>query len=93
VGPWLFILMINKLVIQDVNKWKDADDTIAEIVTHNNKSNAQIAINAVDDWSGENLMQLRHGTDMCKELLIDFKLIRHSFKSLSVKALFQIVVS
>jgi hypothetical protein len=50
--------MINNLVIHDVNKWKDADDTISEIVPRNNKSNAQIAINAVDDWSGENLMQL-----------------------------------
>jgi hypothetical protein len=49
--------MINNLVIHDVNKWKDADDTIAEIVPRNNKSNAQIAINAVDDWSGENLMR------------------------------------
>ena len=82
--------MINNLVIHDVNKWKDADDTIAEIVPHNNKSNAQIAINAVDDWSGENLMQLitqLMGTDKCKELQIDFKLIRHSFKSLSVNGL------
>jgi hypothetical protein len=52
------VISINNLVIHDVNKWKDADDTIAEIVPRNNKSNAQIAINAVDDWSGENLMQL-----------------------------------
>jgi hypothetical protein len=35
--------MITNLVIHDVNKWKDADDTIAEIVPRNNKSNAQIA--------------------------------------------------
>ena len=57
-GPWLFLLMINNLVIHDVNKWKDVDDTIAEIVPRNNNSDAQNAINAVDDWSRENLMQL-----------------------------------
>jgi hypothetical protein len=61
--------MINNLVIHDVNKWKDGDDTIAEIVPRNNKSNAQIAINAVDDWSATQLM----GTEKCKELQIDFK--------------------
>jgi hypothetical protein len=56
--PWLFLLMINNLVIHDMNKWKDVDDTIAEIVPRNNNSDAQNAINAVDDWSRENLMQL-----------------------------------
>jgi hypothetical protein len=45
--------MINNLVIHDVNKWKDVDDTIAKIVPRNNKSDAQNAINAVDNWSGE----------------------------------------
>jgi hypothetical protein len=50
--------MINNLVIYDVNKWEDVDDTIAEIVPRNNKSDAQNAINAVADWSRENLMQL-----------------------------------
>jgi hypothetical protein len=50
--------MINNLVIHDVNKWKDVDDTIAEIVPRNNKSDAQTPINAVADWSKENLMQL-----------------------------------
>jgi hypothetical protein len=55
---WLFLLMINNLAIHDVNKWKDVDYTIAEIVPRNNKSDAQTPINAVDDWSRENLMQL-----------------------------------
>jgi hypothetical protein len=45
--------MINNLVIHDVNNWKDVDDTIAEIVPRNDKSDAQNAINAVDNWSGE----------------------------------------
>ena len=50
--------MINNLVIHDVSKWKDVHDMIAEIVPRNNKSDAQTAINAVADWSRENLMQL-----------------------------------
>jgi predicted hydrolase (HD superfamily) len=83
--------MINNLVIHDVNKWKDVDDTIAEIVPRNNKSNnksnAQNAINAVDNWSGELDATQLMGTDKCKELQIDFKLIRYSFKSLSVNGL------
>jgi hypothetical protein len=79
--------MINNLVIHDVSKWKDVDDMIAEIVPRNNKSDAQTPINAVADWSREiDAIQLM-GTDKCKELQTGFKLIRHSFKSLSVKGL------
>jgi hypothetical protein len=59
--------MINNLVIHDVNKWKDVDDTIAEIVPRNNKSDAQNAINAVDNWSGELDATELIGTDKCKE--------------------------
>jgi hypothetical protein len=78
------------LVIHDVNKWKDVDDTIAEIVPRNNNSDAQNAINDVDDWSlteGEFDATQLMGMNKCKELQTDFKLIRHSFKSLSVNGL------
>ena len=49
LGPWLFLVLINDLVVDDlVNVWKYVDDTTAsEVVTKGNYNYAQIR-----SWSG-----------------------------------------
>ena len=49
------------------------------------RGNAQTFVNAADDWSRGNLMQLN--ADKCKVLRIDFTLVKHYFEPLSVNRL------
>ena len=45
LGPWLFIIMINDLKINDSNIWKFVDDTtLDEIVGKNEESKVQTLI-------------------------------------------------
>ena len=42
LGPWLFIIMINDLKINDSNMWKFVDDTtLHEIIGKNEESKVQ----------------------------------------------------
>ena len=71
LGPWLFILMINDLDIENHGIWKYVDDTTtSEIVHQDAASHAQNMANKVMSWSSENRVQLN--TDKCKELRISF---------------------
>ena len=45
LGPWLFVIMINDLRVNNVDFWKYVDDTtIAETVPRNESSQIQAAI-------------------------------------------------
>ena len=72
LGPWLFLVLINDLEINNVgNMWKYMDDTTtSEIVAKEAGSNSQIIANTVAhaQWSSEN----RVNSDKCKELRISF---------------------
>ncbi|XP_015754504.1 PREDICTED: uncharacterized protein LOC107334115 [Acropora digitifera] len=71
--------MINDLRIP----WKYVEDTtIAEIVLRGKDSHVQHAVKYVAEWSSCNLMQLNAAK--CKELVIDFKKLKHHFESLVV---------
>lgn len=71
LGPWLFIIMINDLVIRDARVWKYVDDTtISEVVRKNDVSSAQLFTDNVVQWSLDNRVQLN--TNKCKELRISF---------------------
>ena len=49
LGPWLFVIMINDLKIQDSELWKYVDDTtMSEIVERNNESNIQEKVDEHD---------------------------------------------
>ena len=73
LGPWLFLVMINDLRLQEgFFMWKFADDTtISEIVPPSKNSSLHLAINHVDNWSQENHLQLN--PRKCKELQTCFK--------------------
>ena len=61
------------------------DDTmLAEVVPRRNQSGMQDAVNAVEQWSTVNKLQLN--ADKCKELVIDFKKVKHHFDAVSVSS-------
>ena len=85
LGPWLFILMINDLHPSGSDVWKYVDDTtLAEVVPRGGQSGMQVAVNAVEQWSTINKLQLN--ADKCKELVIDFKKVKHHFDAVTVNS-------
>ena len=76
LGPWLFILMINDLHPSGSDAWKYVYyTTLAEMVPSGGQSRMQVAVNAVEQWWTINKLQLN--ADKCKELVIDFKKVKH----------------
>ncbi|CAB4034046.1 RNA-directed DNA polymerase from mobile element jockey, partial [Paramuricea clavata] len=71
LGPWLFVIMINDLKIQDSELWKYVDDTtMSEIVERNNESNIQ---EKVDELTRHiSIDKLTLNESKCKELRISF---------------------
>ena len=83
LGPWLFILMINNLDPQSVDRWKFVDDTtISETVSKNSASNIQTAVDYVQNWSSDNRLKLNELK--CKELVIDFSRAVNTFQRIIV---------
>ena len=73
LGPWLFLVLINDLAIDNgiAHIWKYVDDTTAsEVVIKGRASNAQQIADNVAKWSSDNRVKLN--SDKCKELRISF---------------------
>ena len=72
LGPWLFLVLINDLYVDDLaNVWKYVDDTTAsEVVAKGNRSCAQDIADKVAEWSMQNTIKLN--SEKCKELRISF---------------------
>ena len=71
LGPWLFIIMINDLKINDSNIWKFVDDTtLDEIVGKNEESKVQTLIDDLTRQISESQFKLNE--TKCKELRIGF---------------------
>ena len=60
LGPWLFLVMMNDFTVPDpFNIWKFVDDsTPSETIPKGEKSNSQLALNEVNDWSKKNFFRL-----------------------------------
>ena len=56
--------------------------SIDELVPRGAQGYIQIAVDAVEDWSREQCMQLN--ADKCKEMIIDFKNNKHVFSPVVV---------
>ena len=72
LGPWLFLVLINDLYVDDLaNVWKYVDHTTAsEVFAKGNRSCAQDIADKVAEWSRQNRVKLN--SEKCKELRISF---------------------
>ena len=72
LGPWLFLVLINDLDVDNLaNVWKYVDDTTAsEVVAKGNRSCAQDIADKVAEWSMQNRVKLN--SEKCKELRLSF---------------------
>ena len=72
LGPWLFLVLINDLYVDDLaNVWKYVDDTTAsEVVAKGNRSCPRNIANKVVEWSMQNWVKVN--SEKCKELRISF---------------------
>ena len=82
LGLWLFVVMINDLVINGACVWKYVDDTTAsEVVGKSVVCSAQIIADKVAEWSLANRVQLNN--EKCKELRISFVGNKTTFQPIS----------
>ena len=71
LGPWLFIIMINKLDVPGTDLWKYVNDTaISETISKNQDSHIQAAVDTLASRVTEDKFQ-RNETK-CEELLTNF---------------------
>ena len=78
LGPWLFLILINDLAINNASIWKYVDDTTAsEVIRNGQVSNAQTIADEVAEWSNRNRVKLN--IDKYKELRISFASISCEF--------------
>ena len=70
LGPWLFIIMINKLDVPGTDLWKYVDDTaISETISKDQDSHIQAAVDILARRATKDKFQLNE--TKCKELLIN----------------------
>ena len=83
LGPALFLVMINDLLIDWSDRWKYVDDsTFAERVTSTESNELQDLVNVIYNWCEVNNMKLN--IDKCKEMVIDFAREKHEFLPLTI---------
>ena len=71
LGPILFIIMINDLLMEYQARWKYVDDsTLTETITRDQPSSLQTTLNSINQWC--ETCDMRLNTKKCKELLICF---------------------
>jgi hypothetical protein len=77
--------LINDLKPSEGHSWKYVDDTtLAEVVPRNGKNQMQSAVSDVGKWSKNNKLQLNE--DKCKEMIIDFKKVKHQLKIIIINS-------
>lgn len=83
--PWLFLVLINDLILSDTlnaQLWKYVDvTTTSEIVAKGCESNAQQLADRVAQWSSDNRVKLN--SDKSKELRISFGKNQPEFQPIS----------
>jgi hypothetical protein len=71
MGPILFLVMINDLVLPTCDYWKYVDDlTASEVIAKYGNSTIQSDLNYISSWSSANYMKLN--AKKCKELRVCF---------------------
>ena len=83
LGPWLFVIMINDLRVNNSNIWKFVDDTtLDEIVRKNGTSNVQTRIDDFATQISDDKFKLNE--TKCKEMRIGFCKPKANFEPIRV---------
>ena len=83
LGPWLFTIMINDLIIPGTDMWKYVDDSIiSETVMKSEVSKVQQAVDELATQASADKFQLNE--TKCKELRITFSHSRKNFDPIKV---------
>ena len=83
LGPWLFVIMINDLRVNNSNIWKFVDDTtLEEIVRKNGTSNVQTRIDDFATQISDDKFKLNE--TKCKEMRIGFCKPKANFEPIRV---------
>ena len=83
LGPWLFLVIINDLDVEDLDLWKFVDDmTMAESTDKSKPSKIQASIDELASKSQVDRFQLNEAK--CKELRISFAKTKHDFEPITI---------
>ena len=73
LGPILFLIMVNDLVVDHDRRWKFVDDTsVSEVINKNEMGKMQCLVNDINTWCMKNEMKLNQ--TKCKDMIISFAL-------------------
>ena len=73
LGPILFLIMVNDLVVDHDRRWKFVDDTsVSEVINKNEMGKMQCLVNDINTWCMKNDMKLNQ--TKCKDMIISFAL-------------------
>ena len=73
LGPILFLIMVNDLVVDHYRRWKFVDDTsVSEVINKNEMGKMQCLVNDINTWCMKNDMKLNQ--TKCKDMIISFAL-------------------
>ena len=73
LGPILFSIMVNDLVVDHDRRWKFVDDTsVSEVINKNEMGKMQCLVNDINTWCMKNDMKLNQ--TKCKDMIISFAL-------------------
>ena len=73
LGPILFLIMVNDLVVDHDRRWKFVDDTsVSEVINKNERRKMQCLVNDINTSCMNNDMKLNQ--TKCKDMIISFAL-------------------
>ena len=73
LGPILFLIMVNDLVVDHDRRWKFVDDTsVSEVINKNEMGKMQCLVNDINTWCMKNDTKLNQ--TKCKDMIISFAL-------------------
>ena len=73
LGPILFLIMVNDLVVDHDRRWKFVDDTsVSEVINKNEMGKMQCLVNDINTWCMKNEMKLNQ--TKCNDMIISFAL-------------------
>ena len=75
LGPILFLIMVNDLVVDHDRRWKFVDDTsVSEVINKNEMGKMQSLVNVINTWPWCLNNDMKLNQTKCKDMIISFAL-------------------